>query len=222
MSKRAGKLPPYKNQPVKSLVPYANNARTHSELQVTQIAKSIAEFGFINPVVVDENNEIIAGHGRVLAAAKLNLEEVPTIEVSWLSEQQRKAFVLADNKIAEGAGWDTALLKVEIESLGGFDFDLSLTGFNDAEIGKIFSGSFEQHIDGTNYADEWRGMPEFNQPDQMPMRSIIVHFDDQESVEAFAKLMNQQITDKTKWLWHPRKERSDNSALRYAATADES
>jgi DNA modification methylase len=129
---------PYKNQPVAKLIPYARNARTHSDEQVAQIAASIREFGFLNPVIVDEKGGIIAGHGRVLAARKLDLAEVPTVEASHLTEAQKRAYIIADNKLALNAGWDIELLRVEFEELQSLDFDIGLTGFSEIEIGELF------------------------------------------------------------------------------------
>ncbi|MCA9396577.1 MAG: ParB N-terminal domain-containing protein, partial [Candidatus Omnitrophica bacterium] len=116
------------------LIPYANNARTHSDAQVAQIAASIAEFGFVNPVLVDEDGVLIAGHGRLMAARQLGMERVPSIQISHLSEAQRKALVIADNRIALNAGWDEELLKLELETLDDLDFDLDLLGFDPSEI----------------------------------------------------------------------------------------
>lgn len=124
----------YKLIPTADLIPYARNSRTHSEAQVTKIASSIKEFGFINPVVTDGNNGIVAGHGRVLAASKLGLKEVPCVEASHLTEAQKRAYVIADNRMALDAGWDIDLLKVELGDLQGLDFDLSLTGFDPGEL----------------------------------------------------------------------------------------
>ena len=114
-----------------SLIPYVNNSRTHDNNQVKQIASSIKEFGFTNPVLIDENNGIIAGHGRLLAADLLGLDEVPTITLKGLSEAQRKAYVIADNQLALNAGWDLDSLKVEIDRLTELDFDVDLLGFDD-------------------------------------------------------------------------------------------
>jgi hypothetical protein len=108
-----------------------NNARTHSEQQVLQIAASIKEFGFNSPVLVDGENGIIAGHGRVLAAKKLGLDEVPTIELKHLTKTQKRAYIIADNKIALNSGWDDEMLKLEMIELNDLDFDLTLTGFDD-------------------------------------------------------------------------------------------
>ncbi len=119
---------------VDDLIPYARNSRTHSDEQVAQIAASIREFGFTNPVLVDADNGIIAGHGRVLAARKLGMAEVPCIELSHLSEAQKKAYIIADNKLAMNAGWDNELLAVEIAELDAVGFDVGLLGFEDSEL----------------------------------------------------------------------------------------
>ena len=132
----AGKLR-IKHLAVESLVPYARNARTHSEAQVAQIAASIEEFGWTNPVLVDGDGGIIAGHGRVLAALTLGISKAPCIEIRHLSEAQRRAYVLADNKLALNAGWDEHLLTAEFLDLEALDFDLALTGFDPDEIAAL-------------------------------------------------------------------------------------
>lgn len=114
-----------------SIIGYVNNSRTHSEAQVAQIAASIKEFGFTNPLLIDESSGIIAGHGRLLAAKKLSLDQVPTITLKGLTEAQRKAYVIADNQLALNAGWDLDLLKIEIETLEEFNFNVELLGFDD-------------------------------------------------------------------------------------------
>ena len=119
---------------VERLIPYARNARTHSEAQIAQLAGSIAEFGFVNPVLVGNDHVIIAGHGRVMAAKKLGLDSVPTIMLSHLNENQRRALVLADNRLAENAGWDESMLKLELQALSEAEFDLDLVGFDDCEL----------------------------------------------------------------------------------------
>lgn len=119
---------------INELIPYARNSRTHSDDQVTQIASSIKEFGFTNPVIIDEDGGIIAGHGRVMAAKKLGLKDVPCVQVSGWTEAQKKAYVIADNKLARNAGWDEKMLAVEFEELQELGFDLSLTGFTGDEI----------------------------------------------------------------------------------------
>jgi ParB-like chromosome segregation protein Spo0J len=127
-------------QLTKSLVPYAQNSRTHSPDQVRQIAASITEFGFTNPVLVDSDNNIVAGHGRVLAAASLGLAEVPTISVGWLSDDQRRAYVIADNQIALNAGWDAAILRSELSLLNEARFNTELLGFDPSALDAIMAG----------------------------------------------------------------------------------
>ena len=123
----------------KDLIPYARNTRTHSDEQVNQIVSSIKEFGFTNPVLVDQDNMIIAGHGRVMAANKLKLDKVPTICLKHLTEAQKKAYIIADNRLALNAGWDEDMLKVELEELNDLEFDISLLGFEDNEIESLLS-----------------------------------------------------------------------------------
>jgi len=121
------------------LIPYARNARTHSQEQVEQIAASITEFGFTNPVLIDENDGIIAGHGRVMAAGFLQMDEVPTITLTGLSETQKRAYIIADNKLALNAGWDLDMLRLELQELGELDFNIDIIGFNQDELDKILN-----------------------------------------------------------------------------------
>ena len=128
---------------VASLIPYARNARTHSEAQVAQIAASIREWGWTNPVLIDEAGGIIAGHGRVLAARKLKIEEVPCIVASGWTDAQKRAYVLADNQLAQNADWDMDVLKVEIGELQDIGFDVDLIGFSADELGRLmFNADF--------------------------------------------------------------------------------
>ena len=122
-----------------TLIPYARNSRTHSDVQVAQIASSIREFGWTNPVLIDETGGIIAGHGRVLAGSKLGIDRVPCIVLAGLTEAQRRAYVIADNKLALNAGWNDEMLKVELGDLQSLNFDLSLTGFSVEEIGNLLA-----------------------------------------------------------------------------------
>ncbi len=126
--------------PVTDLIPYARNARTHSDVQVAQIAASIMEFGFVNPVLIGNDNVIIAGHGRVLAAQKLDMKTVPTIMLVHLNENQRHALVIADNKLAENASWDETLLRLELQSLIDDDFNVDLLGFDDVDLDALLDG----------------------------------------------------------------------------------
>jgi DNA modification methylase len=123
--------------PVDRLVPYARNPRTHSEAQVAQIAASIREFGFNNPILVDTQSGIVAGHGRLLAARKLQLEQVPVIVLDHLNEAQKRAYILVDNRLAENAGWDEELLRCELATLEAQDFNLDLIGFDDEELARL-------------------------------------------------------------------------------------
>lgn len=120
--------------PVRQLRPYAGNARHHSKKQVRQIAESMRRFGFTNPVLISDEGEIIARHGRVMAAKELGIGAVPTLRLSHLSAEERRAYVLADNKLALNAGWDTEILAIELQALIDVEFDVSLTGFSVADI----------------------------------------------------------------------------------------
>lgn len=122
---------------IDKLVPYARNARTHSKEQILQLRSSLREFGFVNPVIVDKDLNIIAGHGRVLAAKEEGITEVPCVFVEHLTEAQKRAYIIADNRLALNAGWDTEMLSVELAELQGVDFDLSLLGFDDSELNKL-------------------------------------------------------------------------------------
>jgi DNA modification methylase len=126
--------------PTGKLLPYARNARTHSEEQVAQIAASIVEFGFTNPILAGSDGIIVAGHGRLTAAQKLGLEVVPVVVLDHLTPTQRRALIIADNRIAENAGWDDAMLRVELDALRDDDFDLSLTGFDADALADLFEG----------------------------------------------------------------------------------
>jgi DNA modification methylase len=136
---KTANFPPYKIQDVSSLIPSARNSRTHSEAQVAQIAASIKEFGFTNPILTDGKNGVIAGHGRLLAALKLGMRQVPVVELSSLTPSQIKAYMIADNKLALNAGWDFDMLALEFEELKALDFDVGLTGFSDVEIGSVLA-----------------------------------------------------------------------------------
>lgn len=138
MSKTTNKLEMVK---VSELIPYVNNARTHSQEQVNKLRSSLREFGFVNPVIIDQDKNVIAGHGRLMAAKEEGITEVPCVLVDYLTEAQKKAYILADNRYAQDAGWDEELLRLEIEALEGMDFDVSLTGFNEDEISDLFAGA---------------------------------------------------------------------------------
>jgi ParB-like chromosome segregation protein Spo0J len=157
---------------IEKLIPYAMNARTHSDTQVAQIAGSIKEFGFTNPVLIDADNGLIAGHGRVMAGRKLGLKEVPAIRLGHLTEVQKKAYILADNRIALNSGWDTELLKTELELLKEEDVDLEMLGFDEQEL---------RFDDEVKPLDE---MPALPNGDRMPIQQMafILHDEQVEKV----------------------------------------
>jgi DNA modification methylase len=136
---------------VSKLIPYARNSRTHSEEQVIQIASSIQEFGFTNPVLIGTDNDIIAGHGRVMAAKKLGISKVPCIRLGHLTDAQKKAYIIADNKLALNAGWDEELLAIELTELNEGEFDLGLTGFSEEEIAELLN---QEEVEGLTDEDE--------------------------------------------------------------------
>ena len=147
---------------ISTLIPYARNARTHSEAQVAQIAASIREFGFTNPVLIDEKGSIIAGHGRVMAARVLEMEHVPTIALRGLSDAQKRAYIIADNKLALNAGWDLDMLRVELDDLVGEGFDLDLTGFSGAEMSELWPADGGRNTGkGSGALAEKFGIPPF-------------------------------------------------------------
>jgi len=132
--------------PLSKLVPYVNNARTHSPEQLVKLRSSLREFGFINPVIIDRDFNVIAGHGRIAAAKEEGIAEIPCVFADFLTEAQKKAYILADNRMALDAGWDEELLRIEIESLQGADFDVSITGFGEDEIADLFAGDGEKDV----------------------------------------------------------------------------
>jgi ParB-like chromosome segregation protein Spo0J len=135
------------------LIPYARNSRTHSDAQVAQIAASIKEFGFTNPVLIDAEGGIIAGHGRVMGARQLGLAEVPCIRLGHLTDAQRRAYVIADNKLALNAGWDEKMLALEFKDLQAMDFDIELTGFGLGDIDELLA-ELDATPEGATDADE--------------------------------------------------------------------
>ena len=132
---------------IEKLIPYARNSRTHSDVQIAQIAASIKEFGFLSPLVISQDNTILCGHGRFYAAQKLGIKELPCVREEYLTEEQRRAFVIADNRLAMNAGWDEEMLAVEIADLQGADFDVSLLGFDDKELNFLLDGDSDVQED---------------------------------------------------------------------------
>lgn len=144
---------------VDRLIPYINNARTHSADQVSKLASAIKEFGFINPVITDGDNGILAGHGRIMAAKQLGIKQVPCISAAYLTEAQKKAYILADNRLSLDAGWDDDLLKIEIESLQAEGFDIGLTGFDEKELADLFATDNEAEEDDFDVEEELAKLP---------------------------------------------------------------
>ena len=179
---------------IETLIPYANNARTHSDAQVAQIAASIREFGFNNPVLIDEQSGIIAGHGRVLAARKLELDSVPCIRLNHLSETQRRAYIIADNKLAINAGWDDELLALEFEGLGEEGFDLELTGFTLDEIAEL-SPKITEGLTDEDAVPEVPETPITKMGDVWLLDKHRVMCGDSTSIDAVEQLMNGQKAD---------------------------
>lgn len=213
---------------IDALVPFDRNARTHSEAQVAQLAASIKEFGFTNPVLIDETNTIIAGEGRVRAAKKLGMTEIPCIVLSGLTAEQKAAYVIADNKLALISEWDPIKLNEEMARLAEFEMDVNLTGFNEVEVmllskkaakglealsaevgvGPVAAPSSKMDTqpeeDEAPAPKDWNGMPEYVQKDERPFRTLLVHFDTQDAVDDFAALIGQNITSKTKYVSFPK------------------
>ena len=194
MHKETNVFPAYKKAKVEYLIPYARNSRTHSESQVDKIAASIKEFGFLNPIIVDGDGGIVAGHGRVLAAKKLGMEYLPTIEADHLTDAQRRAYVIADNRLALDAGWDDDLLRVEFDDLRADGFDLELTGFTLDEISAL-------------QIEEVEGLTDEDSVPEVPEDPVTVEGDvwllgnhrlmcgDSTSIDAVDKLMAGQKAD---------------------------
>jgi DNA modification methylase len=178
-----------------ALIPYANNTRTHSEEQIAQVAASIKEFGFTNPVLVDADNGIIAGHGRVLAARKLGLAEVPCIRLAHLDDRQKRAYIIADNKLALNAGWDDELLALELGALKDEGFDVGLTGFSEEELAALV---VPEVIEGQTDEDEVPEAPEHPKTVEGDVWVLGRHrlmCGDSTSIDAVERLMDGQKAD---------------------------
>lgn len=201
--------------PVAKIIPYARNARKISAKAVDKVASSIKEFGWRQPIVVDKEGVIIAGHTRLLAAHKLCMEQAPVHVAQNLTPAQVKAYRLMDNRSNDEAEWDMDLLGPELLDLQGLDLDLSLTGFDDSELARYLNG------DGVNDPfSEWgeQGSVPFEQPDVSAFRSIKVHFADQASVDDFSRRIGQPLNAGTKFIWHPLQKHADYTQKTYVAS----
>ena len=175
---------------IEKLVPYVNNARTHSQDQINKLRSSIREFGFINPVIIDKDYGVIAGHGRIMAAKEEDIKEVPCVFADHLNEAQKKAYILADNRMALDAGWDEELLRVEIESLEDYGFNVELTGFSTEELSSLFDLGVEAEEDDFDVEEELK-KPTFSKTgDIWTLGSHKVICGDSTQWETFEKLLN--------------------------------
>ena len=177
---------------INKLIPYINNARTHSPAQIMKLRSSIREFGFINPVIIDKDYNIIAGHGRIMASREEDISEVPCVLVDFLTETQKKAYMLADNKMALDAGWDEELLKLELEALEGEAFDLSFTGFDEREISDLFKTEGDVEDDDYNLTDALEKASFVKRGDRWIVGRHVVYCGDATNEEDVNKLMDNK------------------------------
>jgi len=184
-----------KYRKVEDLIPYVNNSRKHSDEQVAQIASSIKEFGWTNPILIDGTNSIIAGHGRLMAARKLKMEEVPTIELSHLTDTQRKALVIADNKLALNADWDTTLLTIELDELLKDGFALDILGFNADELNALLEPEQVEGLTDEDSVPEVPEEPKTKLGDIYQLGNHRLMCGDSTSIDAVEKLMDGQKAD---------------------------
>jgi len=195
------KFPDYKTVSVDKLIPYVRNSRTHSDEQVAQIAASIKEFGFTNPVLIDGEGGIIAGHGRVMAARKLGIGEVPCITLDHLTDAQKRAYVIADNKLALNAGWDDEMLRVEFAELEELGFDLELTGFSLDEIDELQIEEIEDGLTDEDAVPELVDEPVSVLGDVWQLGKHRLMCGDSTSIESLEQLCKGQLVDM--WLTDP-------------------
>lgn len=198
-------------QNTQTLSPYERNSRVHSDRQIDQIINSIKEFGFTIPVLIDETNMLIAGHGRVMAAQKMGLEEVPVMVARGWTDQMKRAYVIADNKLTENSTWDEELLKAEIKQLEFENYNLEFLGFEVDELTDLF---LDKEFGKTDALEEWTDMPEYEGLEPC-YKKVVVNFDDEESFNAFFELVGQSHTEKTKSIWFPEKEKRNLKDLEW-------
>jgi len=182
-------------KPVDKLIPYVNNSRTHSDEQIAQIAASIKEFGWTNPILVDGENGIIAGHGRLMAARKLGYKEVPTIELKDLTETQRKAYIIADNRLALNAGWDNEMLTIELNDLLADGFALEMLGFDPKELNALLEPEVVEGLTDEDAVPEIPDEPKTKMGDIYQLGNHRLMCGDSTSIDAVDKLMNGQKAD---------------------------
>ena len=199
--------------PISEIIPYRNNPRVNDKA-VDIVATSIKEYGFKVPIILDKDNIVIAGHTRLKAALKLGIPEVPIIWAESLTDEQAKAFRLMDNKSHEYSSWDFDLLKQEMIELKNLKFEVGLTGFDMDEI-KFFN--FNKEDQANNAYTEWRknAVLDYLNDDKTGFKTILLHFPDQDAIDDFCKLINQNMTPKTKFLWYPKEPEDEVADLQY-------
>jgi hypothetical protein len=178
------------------------NPRTHDDVQVGQLANSIKQWGFTIPLLVDETGELIAGEGRWRAAKLLELQRVPVMVAHDWSEAQKRAYLIADNRLAQSSNWDETLLMSEMKALTELDFDVGYLGFNDAELARLTEATAAL----TDATSEWRSMPQFAVENKLAYKSMWLHFRNDEDIQTFARLVGQTILSTTRFLWFPPEE----------------
>ena len=171
------------------LIPYVNNSRTHTDEQIAKVMASIKEFGFLNPILITADNVITAGHARLIAAQRLGLDKVPCIRENYLTEAQRKAYVIADNRLAQDAGWDEGLLRIELEALEAADFDLFLTGFDEKELVDLFKDEHQVEDDGYDLTTALEKAAFVERGDRWVVGRHVMYCGDATEIEDVNKLM---------------------------------
>ena len=189
---------------IEKIIPYAQNSRKHSDAQIDHIAKSIQEFGFNQPIVADEALTVLVGHARLAAAQKLGLKEVPTIQLYKLSTKQKRTYRILDNKLQNDSSWDFNNLETELAGLQELGFNL-----DDYGLKNLYS-LFGDEIAQGEHLGEWQGMPEYSSEDETAYRTLIVHFESEADVKTFSKLVQQSLSEKTRSIWFPKRERTKN------------
>jgi hypothetical protein len=200
-------------------IPYARNPR-QNEMTIDKVAASLKEFGWQQPIVVDQEGVVVVGHTRLAAAKKLEMTEVPIIVAKDLTKAQAKAYRIMDNRSHDDSKWDFEMLPLELVELRDMNFNLDLTGFDPDQYTNLIDT-----LDGSPTSgkpeDEWTDMPDFNQPAKDAFRSLVVHFVDAQAVIDFMKKLNKPFTDKTKYIWYPETTAVPISDKRYVAEEPE-
>lgn len=178
---------------VDQLIPYVNNSRTHSDEQIAQIAASIKEFGWTNPILVDGSNGIIAGHGRLKAARKLGMTEIPVIELAHLTENQKKALIIADNNLALNANWDAQLLKIELENLQSFDYNIDILGFSQEFLDELLNATEENE---ENKYTQKVDIPTYEPTEEKPLLEEL--YDDAKAMDLINSIQRSKLQEKEK------------------------